>query len=231
MKIVLLSPKGPLYRHRTGIFRKSLRAAPLTLTTLASLIPSELNATVALYDEGIEDLPETLDADLIGMTVITGTAKRSYELAALYRAQNIPVVLGGPHVTLLPEEAAQHADAIVTGYAEDTWPALLHDFAAGKLKSRYTMDPAFTLDRSDLPMPRRDLLKPGSYMTTNTFEATRGCVHKCAFCVVPSAWGGGPYQKPVGHIIDDIRQFGVRKLIFYDLNLIANRRTLEQYIR
>src|SRR5579859_6629045 len=97
IKIALISPKGPLYRHRGGIFRKSLRYQPLTLTTLAALVPEELNADVRLYDEGIEDVPETLEADLIGLTVITGTANRAYELAARFRAQGKTVVLGGPH--------------------------------------------------------------------------------------------------------------------------------------
>src|SRR6266567_3940078 len=122
MRIALISPKGPLYRHRGGIFKRSLRYQPLTLTTLAALVPQELDASVEVYDEGIEDVPQDLDADLVGMTVITGTARRSYELARQFRAQGKSVVLGGPHVTLVPEEAAQHADAIVVGYAEDTWP-------------------------------------------------------------------------------------------------------------
>ncbi len=225
MKIVLISPKGPLYRHRTGIFRKSLRAAPLTLTTLAALVPAELNAEIKIYDEGVEDLPTSLDADLIGMTVITGTAPRVYELAALFRKQSIPVVLGGPHVTLAPDEAAMHADAIVTGYAERTWPQLLRDLVAGGMKRRYDMAPDFSLsDPSDLPMPRRDLLGKKAYTTIDTFEATRGCVHDCSFCVVPSAWGRRPFQKPVAHVVDEIRRTGARKLIFYDLNLIAARR-------
>jgi radical SAM superfamily enzyme YgiQ (UPF0313 family) len=129
VRIALLSPKGPLYRHRGGIFRKSLR--PLTLPTLAALVPPELGATVELVDEGIEDIPH-LQADLIGMTVITGSAPRAYELSALFRRRGIPVVLGGPHPTLVPEDAAPHADAVVTGYAEDTWPELLRDFAAGR---------------------------------------------------------------------------------------------------
>ena len=134
MKIALISPKGPLYRHRTGIFRKSLRMAPLTLTTLAALIPPELDIDVAIYDEGIEDLPEHLEADLIGMTVITGTAARAYELAKRFRDEGKTVVLGGPHVTLVPEDAQPHADAIVSGYAEETWPQLLRDFIARRLQ-------------------------------------------------------------------------------------------------
>src|SRR5688572_28332755 len=99
MKLVLISPKGPLYRHRGGIFKQNLRYAPLTLTTLAAYIPPELNIDVEIIDEGIEDVDLNLTADLIGMTVITGSSKRAYELADHYRARGIPVVLGGPHIT------------------------------------------------------------------------------------------------------------------------------------
>src|SRR3954451_24745486 len=101
MRVVLLSPKGPLYRHGGGIFRKSLRYQPLTLTTLAALVPPERDARIEVYDEGIQGVPESLDADIIGLTVITGTAPRSYELAARFRAQGKTVILGGPHVTLV----------------------------------------------------------------------------------------------------------------------------------
>src|SRR3954469_17576402 len=81
LKIALISPKGPLYRHRGGIWRKSLRYMPLTLPTLASLVPAELNAEVVCVEEGIGDVDLGMQADLVGMTVITGTAKRAYELA------------------------------------------------------------------------------------------------------------------------------------------------------
>src|SRR6267378_1245975 len=105
-RIALISPKGPLYRHRGGIFCQTLRYMPLTLPTLASLVPPELNAEVACLDEGIHDVdPDRIEADLVGLTVITGTAKRAYELAAKLRARKVPVVLGGPHVTLIPEDA------------------------------------------------------------------------------------------------------------------------------
>jgi hypothetical protein len=110
LKIALLSPKGPLYRHKTGIFRKDLRAGPLTLTTLAALIPSDIPSSVTIYDEGIEGIPQELEADLIGITLITGSALRGYELAKHYRAKGIPVVLGGPHVTLVPDEAQAQGD-------------------------------------------------------------------------------------------------------------------------
>jgi radical SAM superfamily enzyme YgiQ (UPF0313 family) len=220
-KIALISPKGPLYRHRGGIFKKSLRYQPLTLTTLAALIPQDLDVEPVLFDEGITDVPLELGADLVGLTVITGTAPRAYELADHFRRRGITVVLGGPHVTLIPEDAAPHADAIVTGYAEDTWPKLLRDFAAGELESRYDQAPG--LDLADRPFPRRDLLPSRHYLTNNVFEATRGCVHSCDFCVVPTAWGRKPYQKPVADVVADIRQHGARKAIFIDLNLVADR--------
>ena len=221
LKIALLSPKGPLYRHRGGIFRKSLRYPPLTLPTLASLIPGDIEHELSLFDEGIEDIPDDLDADLIGITVITGTAKRSYELARRFRNRGITVILGGPHVTLVPDDAAPHADAIAVGYAEDTWPQLLRDFAQGNLQKRYLQSPDLSL--AGRPRPRRDLLNGGRYARTHVFEATRGCVHRCDFCVVPFAWGRKPFQKPVAEVIDEIRSTGARRAIFVDLNLIADK--------
>jgi len=221
MRIALISPKGPLYRHRGGVWKKSLRYQPLTLTTLAALIPADLPHTVALFDEGICDVPLGLEVDLVGITVITGTATRAYELAAHYRARGITVVLGGPHVTLAPEDAEPHADAIVVGYAEDTWPQLLRDAADRRLQPRYTQAPG--LDLAGRPFPRRELLPGRYFLTNNVFEATRGCVHPCEFCVVPTAWGRRPLQKPVGDVVEDIRRHGARKLIFVDLNLIADR--------
>src|SRR6516225_4619595 len=103
MHIALISPKGPLYRHRGGIWRRSMRYQPLTLTTLASLIPPELDVELRLIDEGIEEVDTEAGADLVGMTVITGTATRAYELASIFRRRGVAVVLGGPHVTLIPD--------------------------------------------------------------------------------------------------------------------------------
>jgi radical SAM superfamily enzyme YgiQ (UPF0313 family) len=226
LRIALISPKGPLYRSKGGIFGKSLRYKPLTLTTLAALVPDDLPHELVLIDEGIEEVPADLDVDLAGLTVITGTAPRAYELSAGLRRRCITTVLGGPHVTLDPMCASGHADTIVVGYAEETWPQLLRDFAAGELKPRYDQAPALNL--AGTPRPRRDLLPRRRYLTDNVFEATRGCVHDCDFCVVPSAWGRRPLQKPVAEVADDVRRHldgrRDRRAIFVDLNLIADRR-------
>src|SRR3954465_1335790 len=119
IRVALVSPKGPLYRHRGGIFRKSLRYQPLTLTTLAALVPQDLAVELTLIDEGIQEVPDRLEVDLVGITAIPGTAPRAYELSRKFRDQGVTTVLGGPHVTLIPEDAQPHADAIVVGYAED----------------------------------------------------------------------------------------------------------------
>lgn len=225
LKIAFMSPKGPLYRHKGGIFKKALRPAPITFPTLASLIPEDIPHQVQVLDEGVCDIdPAKVEADLVAMTAITGSAPRAYELAADLRQRGIPVVLGGPHPTLVPDDAQPHADCVVAGYAEETWPELLRDFVNGEMKPRYTMDPAFSFDRlPDLPLPKREVMDKGKYRTLNTFEATRGCCHPCDFCVVPHAWGSKPFLKPIDYVLRDIASMKATKLVFYDLNIIADR--------
>lgn len=218
-KILLLSPRGPLYRHKTGIWKKSLRYMPLTLPTLAALTPAELNADLRLIDESVDEIDLEADADLVGISAITGTSLRAYEIAAHFRKRGIPVVLGGVHPTLVPEEAARHADAVVTGYAEESWPELLRDWQTGNLKSRYHQRPGLSL--ANFPQPRRELLDGGAFTAMHTIEATRGCIHHCEFCVVPSAWGK-PIQRPVGEVVAELRNVKAKRLIFLDLNLIAD---------
>lgn len=222
LKVVLISPKGPLYRHKGGIFGKGLRYMPQTFPTLAALVPKDLDIELTCLDEGIQTIdPATLEADLVGMTVITGSAPRAYELSEQFRNRGIPVVLGGPHVTLAPKDAEPHADAIVLGWAELTWPQLLRDWQANQLKPRYSEQPDYELQT---PTPDRSVLPSKSYLTDAVFEATRGCVFKCDFCVSPSAWGRKIWHKPVADVIHDIRSHGKKRIIFVDLNIIANRK-------
>jgi radical SAM superfamily enzyme YgiQ (UPF0313 family) len=221
MKVALISPKGPLYRSSGGIFKKSLRYQPLTLTTLAALAPEDLDIEFELLDEGIGEVPLDMNADLVGMTVITGSSTRAYELAAHFRRRGIKVVLGGPHVTLMPDEAQTHADSICVGYAEESWPELLRDFSLGTMQPRYSQAPDFKLTR--LPFPKRELLDGRRFLTQAVFEATRACGHECEFCVAPAAWGRKQFQKPVDHVVEDIRRVGARRIIFIDLNLVSDR--------
>src|SRR5215217_5426475 len=170
MKIQLLLPAGEIHRNSTGIFKTSLRYAPLTLTTLAALVPPELNAEVAIQDEGVQPLDLDAEADLVGITAITGTALRAYDIADQLRAKGRTVVIGGVHATLLPDEAARHADTLVLSYAEKTWPQLLRDHAQGRLQKRYFAPTGRWLE--GVPIARRDLLKKERYATVNSIEAT-----------------------------------------------------------
>jgi len=133
MKIAFLAPAGAMHRFN-GSFGKSLHYAPLTLTTLAALIPESLNAEAKIYDETIEKIPLDLEADIIVMTSITGTSQRCYAYADYFRQRGITVVLGGVHPSLMPEEASQHADVVMIGFAEQTFPQMLLDFKNGNLK-------------------------------------------------------------------------------------------------
>ena len=154
MKILLIHPQNYLQRHATGIYGRSLRYAPLTMPTLKALVPAELDAEVRVVDEMVEELDFGIPADLVGITAITGTAARAYEIADRFRTHGARVVLGGVHPTLRTEESLLHADAVVRGYAERTWPRLLRDFAAGRLERVYedgeTFDPSLIIppDRS-----------------------------------------------------------------------------------
>jgi radical SAM superfamily enzyme YgiQ (UPF0313 family) len=219
MKIQLLSPAGEIHRSKTGIFKRSLRYAPLTLTTLAALVPEELGAEVTIQDEGVEPLNLDFKADLVGITAITGTAPRAYGIADRLRAAGHTVVLGGVHPTLLPDEAAEHADAVVAGYAEQVWPQLLRDFAAGRLQSRYHYPTGRHLS---VPIARRDLLKRKRYATVNSIEATRGCPHQCEFCVVPTAWHGIYAHRPIVDVIAELRTFERRHAVFIDLSPVED---------
>jgi radical SAM superfamily enzyme YgiQ (UPF0313 family) len=129
------------------------------------------------------------------------------------------VVLGGVHPTLMPEEGMRHANSVVAGYAEESWPRLLRDFSGGRMQRRYDQSPGLKL--ANLPFPQRQLFDSRLVNVGDTIEATRGCIYQCNFCVVPAAWGK-PLQKPVADVIADIKQMGAKRIIFLDLNLIAD---------
>jgi radical SAM superfamily enzyme YgiQ (UPF0313 family) len=219
MKLQLLLPAGEIHRNKTGIFKTALRYAPLTLTTLAALVPEDLDVEVTIQDEGVQPLNLDFEADLVGISCITGTAPRGYAIADQLRAKGQPVIFGGVHATLLPDEAQQHADSVVVGYAEHSWPEALRDFQAGRLKKRYFTPTARTLE---VPMARRDMLDPKKYATVNSIEATRGCPHKCDFCAVPAAWANTYSHRPIADVIAELRTFEGRKALFIDLSPVED---------
>lgn len=219
MNILLVMPDARIHRLTWAGRATSFREAPLTLTTLAALVPPELGAEVRVVDESVEKVPVRERFDLVGISCLTGTAPRAYELARAFRETGATTVLGGVHVTLMPHEARRHADAIVTGYAEESWPALLRDLARGELKPHYhSSEPRLT----GLPPPRRDLQRRLAYAMPQTVFATRGCRGGCDFCTIP-ALGGGWQTRPVHEVIDEIRHLPARRFAFNDVNLTDDR--------
>lgn len=220
LKIAFLAPAGAMHRH-DGSFGHTLHYAPLTLTTLAGLVPKDFDTELRIYDETVEPIDLALEADLICMTVITGTAPRCYKFADYFRSRGIKVALGGVHVSMLPEEAALHADIIFTGFAEYTFPQMIRDFVAGQPKRHYAQGADFRL--AGQPLPRRDLLKPHAYITTKTLEAVRGCSLPCTFCAYPTAFGRQVYKRDISEVIREVVALDSKLLVFPDVNLMAER--------
>jgi radical SAM superfamily enzyme YgiQ (UPF0313 family) len=219
MKIALLAPAGAMHRYN-GMFHKGLHYAPITLALLAALVPEELNAEVRIYDETAEAIPLDLEADIIGITCITGTATRCYRYADYFRKRGIKVILGGVHPSLMPKEAKEHADSVIVGLGEDNFPKALLDFKNGCLQEMYYQDKC--TDIGGRPLPRKDLLKKDKYISLNTVEAIRGCNHSCTFCAYPQAFGKKVYKRPIEDILAEIKSFKSKEIIFPDVNLIAD---------
>jgi radical SAM superfamily enzyme YgiQ (UPF0313 family) len=222
MKVLLIMPDAHMHKLRLGSYVCSMREAPLTLTTLAALTPGHADIEQVLVDESVERVPLDFPADLVGISVITGCAPRAYELAEHFRARGIPVVLGGVHVTILPGEAARHADAIVIGRGETAWPQVVEDFRAGRLRRVYREEPVADEVLDGVPSPRRDLQRSWRYMVPNSLQATRGCKRVCDFCSVPAVWPRY-LKRPVADVLADIARVRGRNLCFNDVSLVDDR--------
>ncbi|WP_435954721.1 B12-binding domain-containing radical SAM protein [Dryocola sp. BD626] len=220
MKILLILPFDRTYR-RQGYFSTSISYAPLTLTTLAALIPEELNAHVDIVDEGVSRPQRDGDYDIVAITATASSSSRAYYLCSYWRARGAHVVIGGAHATLQPDEAALHANTVVVGLAEQTWPQFLYDFAAGQPQHIYYHQPSRAC--LSMPIPRRELQAPKGYMGIPTIVANRGCRLGCEFCSIQQQWGKKGTARPIDEVINEIRTHGAKRWIFLDPNLYSDR--------
>ncbi len=194
-------------------------APPLSLETVAALTPEGIE--VSITDENLDPVDLNKSADLVGITVVTHTAIRAYELADAFRARGKKVVLGGVHPTALPEEALQHADAVVVGEAENMWPQMLDDLREGHLQQIYRSAERPSLN--NLPYPRRDLIRRDSYLFPDTVSTTRGCPNGCDFCAVTSFFGRTYRSRPVEDVVGEVDTLD-RRVFFVDDNIAGNPR-------
>lgn len=190
---------------------------PLVFAVLKALTPPP--HTLTFHDELVERLPGVPDADLVAVTVETFTARRAYQLADDWRARGVRVVLGGYHPTMLPEEALGHADAVVVGEAEDTWPRLLADAEAGVLARRYD-----SANDADLAGVRYDetAFAGKRYLPIGLVQFGRGCRYACDFCSIHAFYGSSIRTRPVAAVVEELRRRPGRFWFFVDDNLMAN---------
>src|SRR5512134_1047528 len=195
---------------------------PLGLATLAAYLRPDEEAVIV--DEHVERLDIDDEPDLVAIQVYITSARRAYQIADHYRAKGVLVVLGGLHVTSLPDEAAAHADTICLGPAEQTFPRFLDDFRTGQPLPRYVSTGGRTLER--LPRIRRDLLRRRAYLVPNSIVVTRGCPQHCDFCYKDAFFQGGRsfYTQRVDDALAEIDRLPGRHLYFLDDHLFGDVR-------
>jgi radical SAM superfamily enzyme YgiQ (UPF0313 family) len=210
-KLVLVNPVNPV---RAGLtVNRSSRFPPIGLGIVAALTPERWD--VELGDENWEPFAYR-EADLVGITAFTASARRAYEIAAAYRERGVPVVMGGIHASMCTQEALHFVDAVVVGEAEMVWPQVVADVEAGQLKRVYRGE---WTDLVGLPHPRRDLFHPGYIFAS--VQTSRGCPMDCDFCSV-TAFNGRRYRRrPPEEVLDELATIPQKMLFFVDDNIIG----------
>lgn len=224
MKLTLIHPC--IGRRRGQRYIRSWQMEPLPAAVLAALTPREVS--VAFYDDRLEAIPFDAPTDLVAISVETYTARRAYQIATEYRRRGVPVVMGGFHATLAPEEVAQYAESVVIGEAEELWPRLLEDFRAGRLQPRYRAEGRPSLAGLK---PDRSIFAGKRYLPVGLVEASRGCRGSCEFCAITACYGPSQSWRPVAEIIEEVRSIGKPLLFFVDDNLTGEPERAKELCR
>jgi len=216
MKILLILVTGKTFRKAIEQGRCHRSYAATTLIHLAALVPEALQADIEILDLMTTPLPDSLDADIVGISTWTCGAPEAYRIADRARENHTFVVLGGAHPTQMPEEAAAHADTVVIGPGENSWPKLLRDYKSGCVKQFYSdySDPF----SSTLPRLNRNLFDKNKYYITGTLEATRGCPNRCDFCVVPPNFKNHIWQRDIAEVVAEIEHME-KQVLFLDSSI------------
>jgi radical SAM superfamily enzyme YgiQ (UPF0313 family) len=200
---------------------------------LAAHTPPEVE--VRVIDESVERIDYSDTPDLVGIATFTATAPRAYEIADRYRGLGVKVVLGGVHASMVPEEALEHADAVVVGEAEEIWPRVVSDADAGRLESVYRQEEFIDFERP--LMPRRDIVDAKRYWVANAIQTARGCPHDCNFCTV-TAFNGRRYRmREVDNVLAEVESLPPSNLVrrkvvaFVDDNIAANPNRAKQLFK
>ena len=207
-------------------FVDDARMEPLSLGVLAGLTPKGVDCR--LIDDRIDEIDYDEPTDLVAINIESFTARRSYEIAAEYRARKVPVVMGGMHATLIPDEVAEHADSVYTGDGEALWSQVVQDAHEGRLRPRYDA-PVGTAQPGSLP--RRDLYAGKGYLPISLLQFGRGCRHGCEFCAVGAYFSHHHYTRPVDDVVAEIRTQDLKDLFFVDDNFAADPEAAKVLLR
>ena len=202
------------------------RMEPLSLGVLAGLTPPGVDCR--LFDDRVDEIDYDEPTDLVAINVEAFTARRAYEIAAEYRQRRVPVVMGGMHATLIPDEVAAHADSVFTGDAEGLWPQVVEDAHAGRLQPRYSGVVGIPQRGA---VPRRDLYAGKRYLPVSLMQFGRGCRHRCEFCAVGEYFDHHQYTRPVDEVVAEIKAQPRRDLFFVDDNFVADPEAAKELLR
>lgn len=197
---------------------------PLAFAVLAGLTPK--NVQIEFFDERIEKLPTTLDTDAVAMAVETFSAKRAYAVANGFRKQGIPVIMGGFHPTLLPEEALGYADAVVIGEAEGVWGNVIDDLARGTLQRTYQQEGPVSLQGLKFD---RSIFAGKKYLPIFPVQFSRGCRFACDFCSIHAFFGSNVRRRPIEEVLAEIQ--GARMVFIIDDNILSDREEAKNLFR
>lgn len=223
MRITFIKPNIGRMEH--SLYVDEGRMEPLMLAVLAGLTPPDVECV--LYDDRMESIPFDEPTDLAAITVETYTARRAYEIAAEYRLRGVPVILGGMHITLIPEEAAEHADSIFLGDAELVWSEVVEDARKGKLKPRYEGPPG--VGQIGRVLPRRDLFKGKGYLPLTLMQYVRGCRFACSFCAVSQYFDKKHYHRALDEVLREIEAQDRKFIFFIDDNIASDHKALAEF--
>jgi len=198
----------------------------LAAATVAGLTPRDVE--VAFHDDRMEVIPYDEPTDLVAISVETYTAHRAYQIASEYRRRGVPVVMGGFHATLVPEEVSEYAEATIVGEAEGVWQQVLEDFQNGRLRRIYKREtrPPLTNLR-----PNRSIFSGKRYLPIGLVEAGRGCHLNCEFCAVQSYFKNTQTRRPNEEILDEIRRMKKPLYFFVDDNITSNMEQAKEFFR